>query len=132
MFHDARFLTTSGLHTFLQLHMEALQNAGHLLGSRYGLRTAQCVLDDFSGNPVITRRMTRNLRKLHDLLSLKHVGDPDRVESACFAVLDPASPQVEEICLLADGLHDAALTAGIELDVDECDIMMVARREVYP
>ena len=59
------------------------------------------------------------LDDLLDLLMLEHVHDPDRIEAGRFALIDPASPVVEEICLLADGLnarleayHDAMGESG--------------------
>ena len=49
----------------------------------------------------------RAVDDLVDLLMLKNVHEPHRIEAACFAALDPAEPVVEEICILADGLADA-------------------------
>ena len=42
------------------------------------------------------------LVELDRLLFLDRVDDPDSVEAGCFAEIDPASPVVEEICVLAD------------------------------
>ena len=41
-----------------------------------------------------------------DLLRLELVHDSDRIESVCFAPLDPAESVVEKICLLANGFAD--------------------------
>jgi len=36
---------------------------------------------------------------------LHHMGDPDRIETACFAMIDPDSPIVEECGLLSEQLE---------------------------
>ena len=55
-----------------------------------------------------TRRVTFTLRRqlldLQSLLTLKHVHDPDRIESGLFAKIDPASTFVDECCLLSEKL----------------------------
>lgn len=51
--------------------------------------------------------MNRQLDMLEDLLALRHVDDPERIEAERFAMIDPESPVVEEICLLLDGLREA-------------------------
>ena len=74
----------------------------------------------------ITPRVQRNLVSLQRLLSLECVGDPDSLESAFFAEIDPACPEVEMICLLtdtlsavldaiytSDGLHDVNVVGRI-------------------
>lgn len=104
---DVSFHAQTALHHFVEVHDEALQNASLLLGGQPALTRTQSVLDDIRNQPVLTRRIIRGIAALHDLLTLRHVGDPDRDESEYFARLDPALSQVEEICLLADGLADA-------------------------
>ncbi|MBP1804214.1 hypothetical protein [Rubellimicrobium aerolatum] len=39
------------------------------------------------------------------VLRLEAVGDPDREESSCFALLDPHSPEVHDLCRLTDALE---------------------------
>ena len=48
-----------------------------------------------------------NSENLDDLLSLEHVGDPDRTESGYFAAIDIYDPIIDDICLLTDGLRTA-------------------------
>lgn len=95
------------LRAYLGDHRDGLFDAAALLGGQPGVRLAQSVLDDFDTHGTPTRRTMRALDDLLDLLMLENVHDPDRIEAARFALLDPASPIVEEICLLADGLNDA-------------------------
>lgn len=54
----------------------------------------------------ITPRIERDLVLLHRLLSLDRVGDPECLETALFSEIDPASRQVETICVLTDMLAD--------------------------
>jgi hypothetical protein len=52
----------------------------------------------------LDRRSLRDLAAMHQVLSLQHVGDPDRLETALFSELHPASATVEAICRLTDML----------------------------
>lgn len=60
-------------------------------------------------------RLIRSVRSMLDqllvLLMLEHVHDPERAEAGYFALIDPADPVVEEICLLTDGLRHALAEA---------------------
>jgi len=95
------------LHHFVEEHAEALQNAALLLGGRPWLKRVQCLFDTLYTGSSLLGRAGREVAALHELLSLAHVHDPSRPEAAYFAALDPASPYVEEICLLADALRQA-------------------------
>ncbi|MDT0682301.1 hypothetical protein RM543_06370 [Roseicyclus sp. F158] len=95
------------LRGFVEEHREGLFAAAELLGATPGLRLAQAALDGVVAPQSPTRRTMRALADLLDLLMLEHVHDPSRIEAARFARIDPASPVVEEICLLADGLETA-------------------------
>jgi len=81
---------------FLGTHREALQNAALLLGGRPGLRRTQRLLDEWSTQPTLTRRLCRELKALHALLSLEHVDDPERPEAGHFALIDPEWCDVAE------------------------------------
>ena len=66
--------------------------------------------------PEASERLFENIRELealHALLTLTHVGDPERDECAFFAALDPADPVVEEICLIADALESTLDALGV-------------------
>lgn len=93
------------LREFFHHQSEALQNASVLLGGQPALRCVQALMDDLEIQPRMTRRMRRNLVRLHEVLTLENVHDPERIEAACFADIDPGSPIVEEICLLSDGFE---------------------------
>ncbi|UWQ47201.1 hypothetical protein [Leisingera aquaemixtae] len=95
------------LRDFMSSHHEALQNASFLLGGQPALRRTQALLDDITGERRLTGRLKRGIVKLHDLLTLSNVHEFETLEAACFAEIDPASPIVEELCLLADALKEA-------------------------
>lgn len=104
------------LRTYLGDHRDGLVDAAALLGGQPGVRLTQSVLDGFDTPGTPSRRTMRALDDLLDLLMLENVHDPDRIEAARFAMLDPASPIVEEICLLSDGLDDAIASYRRSLD----------------
>jgi hypothetical protein len=54
----------------------------------------------------LDRRSMRDLEAIHRVLSLQHVGNPDKEETAFFSELHPASAAVETICRLTDTLAD--------------------------
>ncbi len=99
------------LREFAARHGEVLQNAALLLGCKPALRRTQALLDDLTEAPRLTNRIRRELAALHALLSLQHVHDPERIEAACFADIDPASPIVEDLCLLSETLQDVLIRA---------------------
>ncbi len=90
------------LKEFFHDRSEAMQNASALLGGQPGVRCVHAIMDDLAIQPKLTRRMECNLTRLHELLTLENVHNPDRIEAAYFAEIDPGSPIVEDICLLSD------------------------------
>jgi hypothetical protein len=98
--------TLKDLRDFVRDHSEALQNASFLLGSQPWLKRMQAFISDVMEATFLTRRLEIEVRLLVDFLSLENVHDVDRIEAACFIDLDPASPYVEEICLLVEALSD--------------------------
>ena len=112
MFYKPQDFTTP-LHAFVQEYGEALQNAAYQLGGRpYFLQVGQLTAD-LQSDPILTPRMRANAVALHSLLNLDHVHDFDRPEAAYFTALDPATPIVEEICLLTDGYTHALRSSNI-------------------
>ena len=103
------------LQIYLQEHGEALTNPAALLGGRRGARLAQSAITDLSSNAKLSRRTAHALKELRAILSLEHVHDEDREEAGFFAIIDPADPVVDEICLLSDGFNDAL--DRLDLDV---------------
>lgn len=104
--------TPTCVHHFVEKNAEALQNAALLLGGRPWLKRVQRLFETLWTESSLHGRAGREATALYDLLTLAHVHDPSRPEAAYFAALDPASPHVEEICLLADELRQAIEEIG--------------------
>lgn len=123
MYHTTRFHDTAcrqadtpfaTVVAYLEEHREALQHAAELLAGRRGAALVARIAEDLSDAPSLSRRCRRDLKDILDILALENVDDPDREEAGCFAALDPASPIVEEICLLTDGLRDVLALADTD------------------
>lgn len=95
------------VHYLFQENKEALQNAALLLGGRPWLKRVQSLFKTLWTENPLHGRVGREITALHRLLTLADVHDPSRPEAAYFAALDPSSPHVEEISLLADELRQA-------------------------
>lgn len=130
MFHDARKNTTALHHFTLQQH-EALQNAAFYLGAKAGLLRAQRLIDSVASQPLLSRSTLRNAWLLHDLLSLRNAHVPDTIECELFGSIDPASHEVEEICLLADDLR-SALEQSTTMQRSSCFPKRTPRISVSP
>ncbi len=100
---------------YVEEHRDALLNAAAVLGGQAGVRLAQTAIDGLH-TETPSRRTETALADLLDRLMLENVHDSDRIEAARFAMLDPESPVVEEICLLADRLDDAMASYRLSLD----------------
>lgn len=99
------------LRVFAGDHREALLDAAGLVGGTHGVRTAMSVLEGLQAGRPASRSLRRDIARLRALLHLEDVQERDGAEAAFVAAIDPASPMVEELCLLADGL-DAAIAAS--------------------
>ncbi|MBP0484518.1 hypothetical protein [Sagittula salina] len=97
---------------------DALLSASALLGGEPAERRTARLLRDLLHAPRLTRRLRREFVDLHRLLSLDGVEDPESLQAGCFAAIDPSSPVVEDICLLADGVR-AHLVALAEAGEDD-------------
>ena len=108
LFHDP----LQELREFAKFHSEALQNASLLLGGEPALKCTQILLVDLTEAPSLTRRLGAKLVALHQLLTLQNTHDWESVEAAHFSNIDPASPIVEDICLLSEALMDVMYRIG--------------------
>lgn len=100
-------LKPSPLAGFVVANCAALTSAAALLGGADSERRVKALVDEFSMAPPLSRRLNRALDALEDLLGLRHVDDPDRIEAARFAAIDPDNPVVAELCLLLEDLRAA-------------------------
>ena len=101
------------LRRFLQEQMEPLSNSALALAGRKGGRIVDDIRKEILQPGPLSRRTQQKLAELLAILSLENVHDETFDEAACFAMIDPADPIVEEICLLTDGLRAALVSAGL-------------------
>lgn len=94
------------LRAYVQDQRDSLLDAAELLGGSAGLRLALSATDGLAQRHLPTVRTLEACGELLDLLKLENVHAPSRIEAERFALLDPAWPVVEDICLLADGFSD--------------------------
>lgn len=108
----------TALNRFLIEHAEPLLDAAALLGERPAVRRTARLLEAVLDSHSPSRRVHREIIGLHRLLSLEDVDDLDSLEAACFSDVDPDSPAVADICLLADQLqsHLAAVSEAERSD----------------
>ena len=95
----------TAMRAFVEHQRGGLLNAAELLGGPDGLRLAHSVIDGLGRSHLPTERTLSACRELLDLLMLEHVHEPVRIKVERFALIDPAWPIAEEICLLAAGLQ---------------------------
>ena len=114
------------LFLFLSENNEGLQNAALVLGGGLALKRVQYLLDPLSTSRELNRRARLDLVALHQLFTLEYVGDPEKLETALFAEIDPSDPMVEEICLLTDKLEDHMRTIDAAADQPVFELDMAA------
>lgn len=106
------------LRTFLASNADALGHAAVLLAGRRGARLVNAILDGLDQPGPLTRRLRQRLLELRDILFLEHLGNEAWEDDGCLALLEPEDPAVADICLLADGMDDALLSAGLIVTAD--------------
>lgn len=89
---------------FLREHGTALAKAADRLGGPAASARVFLACEAVRHTRRLTRAQSSQLVDFHRLLTLEHVGDPDRIESGFFAQINPASGFVMECCLLSDKL----------------------------
>lgn len=95
----------AAVRSFLFEQGSALANAARLLGGSAASARVILLGEAVRDAARLTRAHRRQLVSLHQLLTLQHAADPERLESALCAEIDPAAPVVDEICWLADALE---------------------------
>jgi len=70
----------------------ALCSAAAVLGGDTVEKRVKRLVDDMCIASPVTRSMKRQLDMLEDLLALRNVADPERIEAERFEMIDPGSP----------------------------------------
>jgi hypothetical protein len=102
---------------FLDHHGTALANAAYQLGGAEASGMVFRLIGEIREARKLTSGHFSRLRKLHALLFLQNVGEPDREETGLFVNIIPGSRLVDEICLLADALDDLLINVTEQDDV---------------
>ncbi|MBP0483877.1 hypothetical protein [Sagittula salina] len=105
-------------------HGSALCNAAGLIDGESGIARVLRLMSGLREASRLDRATRRRLVDLHRLLSLDPVVDAFEPDLSSWVLLDPASPEVEELCLLTDRLYDLLVEIG-ERD-DERDALALA------
>ncbi|WP_306133476.1 hypothetical protein [Roseivivax marinus] len=105
-------------------HGSALCNAAGLIDGEAGTARVLRLMTGLREASRLDRSTRHRLVELHRLLSLDPVIDVFEPDLSSWVLLDPASPEVEELCLLTDRLYDLLIKIG-ELD-DERDALALA------
>lgn len=109
---------------FFDEHGAALCNAAGLIDDGFGTTRVLRLMSGLREASRLDRATRRRLVDLHRLLSLDLVDDSLDPEVSSWPLLDPDSPEVEELCLLTDRLYDLLVEIG-ELD-EERDALALA------
>ncbi|KUF09782.1 hypothetical protein [Pseudoponticoccus marisrubri] len=109
---------------FFEEHGAALCNAAGLIDDGFGTTRVLRLMSGLREASRLNRATRRRLVDLHRLLSLDPVIDAFEPDLSSWMLLDPASPEVEELCLLTDRLYDLLVEIG-EMD-DDRDALALA------
>ncbi len=90
---------------FLIKHGTALAKAAHMLGGTGASGRVFILMTAVKEAQRLTRAQKNQLIDLHRLLTLEHVGDPERIETALFSEIHPDSSIVNDICVLSESLE---------------------------
>lgn len=112
---------------FFDKHGAALCNAAALIDGSAGEARVLRLMSELRDATRLDRASRRRLVDLHRLLSLDPVIEDLEPDLSSWILLDPASPEVEALCLLTDRLYDLLIEIG-ERD-EERDALALAFQE---
>jgi len=90
----------------------ALCSAAGILAGDVGTARVLRLMSDLRTATALERGLRRRLVDLHRLLSLNPVSDSSDQDLPPWTVLDPGSPEVEDICLLTDRFYELLKKIG--------------------
>lgn len=103
--------------TFFTEHGTALCNAAGLIDGEAGTAVVWRIMSMLRETPRLDRTLRRRLVDLHRLLSLDPVVEAYEPDFSAWILLDPASEEVENLCLLTDRLYDLLIDIS-DLDAE--------------
>lgn len=106
----------AALRAFLDTHATPLRHALSLLKGRDGERLHDRLTDALQRGPASGRAARSALGAVSDVVHLRHLEDASPEDEARFAMIDPASSVVEEICLMADGFEHLVAALGVAVE----------------
>lgn len=116
----------AAVRAFFDEHGAALCNAARLIDDEAGTTRVLGLMSGLREASRLDRATRRWLVDPHRLLSLDPVIDAFEPDLSSWILLDPDSPEVEDICLLIDRFYDLLVEIG-ELD-EERDALALALR----
>ncbi|MFT6677129.1 MAG: hypothetical protein ACJAVM_003340 [Sulfitobacter sp.] len=109
---------------YLAQHGEALRNAADLLHGQTGEARVLRIMSDLRTTTKLKLATRRRLVDLHRMISLDPLFGDSESDAGPWQFLDPDSREIEDICLLADGLFALLVEIG-KLD-DKMDVFALA------
>lgn len=113
---------------FLDEHGGGLARAAYLLGGGVASSRVFLLMESVRTSIRLSRAHRRQLVDLHRLLTLQDVGDPVRIESGLFAMIDPDAPVVHDLCRLAEALEELLVKVSAEAAVEDQKVVDLRRR----
>ena len=104
--------TLNAVRAHFEEHGAALCNAAGLIDGEAGTARVLRLMSGLREASRLDRATRRRLVDLHRLLSLDPVVDGFEPDLSSWILLDPASREVEELCLLTDRLYDLLVEIG--------------------
>lgn len=113
---------------FLWDHGAALALAARRLGGPAASARVFLLCEAVRHTRHLTRAQSSQLVDFHQLLTLEHVSDPDRIECDLFAKINPTSKFVDECCVLSEKL--GSLLRRIAENDPTSDVLCHASQEL--
>lgn len=102
---------------FCAVHGSDLLMAAELLGGPKAARRLLNFLSRLQNRVSWEKQIRKELCWIRSLLALECVDDLESEEAACFAMIDPASDVVSDLCILHDQLDELLETMDADIAV---------------
>lgn len=102
---------------FCAVHGSDLLMAAELLGGPKAARRLLNFLSRLQNRVSWEKQIRKELCRIRSLLALECVDDLESEEASCFAMIDPASDVVSDLCILHDQLDELLETTDDDIGV---------------